>query len=116
MILEYNPFDKTKIKETKHGVINYTHNMGTVYVTHRKKEHYFVKYNGFGISSTELKQAYEEKVYWILIIYHQTDGTMTAYRIKMENIKYLENYNNNGDEQKIIPTKLCEINNEGKWL
>ena len=60
MIANYNPFKKEMTEITPHGVINYTHNMGTTYVTHRRKEHYFVKFKGFAISMTELEIAFNK--------------------------------------------------------
>lgn len=108
MLNEYNPFSKKMEEETEHGIINYQHDMGTCYVTHRKKEHFFQKYKGFGISNSELEIAFNKRVYWILIIYHEEDGSSIPYRFRIEDVKYLQTYNNNGDVQTIFPIELME--------
>lgn len=108
MLNEYNPFSKKAEEETEHGIINYQHSMGTCYVTHRRKEHYFKKYQGFGVSKSELEIAYNKRVYWILIVYHKEDGSSIPYRYRMDDIVALEEYNNNGDIQKIFPVKIME--------
>lgn len=115
MLNEYNPFSYKEPQETEHGIINYTNDMGTCYVTHRKKEHFFKKYQGFGISNSELEMAYNKRVYWILIMYHREDGTSIPYRIKMEDVKYLQDYNNVGDAQKIFPLKMMEKRVSEGW-
>lgn len=108
MLNEYNPFSKKGCENTEHGVINYQHNMGTVYVTHRRKEHFFKKFQGFGISNSELEMAFNKRVFWVLILYHGKDGVTIPYRFKMEDVIYLEEFNNNGDVQKIFPLKNLE--------
>lgn len=115
MKIEYNPFSKKTIQETKHGTINYQHDLGTTYTTFRKTEHYFKKYQGFGISITEAEICYEKNVYWIIIIYTDKKERQKAYRIKLEKLRYLEQYNNNGDQQIIIPTKCLQEKKEEKW-
>lgn len=115
MLNSYNPFDKKELELTEHGTINYQHGMGITYVTHRRKEHYFKKYQGFAISNSELETAYNKRAYWILILYHRDDGTSIPYRYKMENTPYLEEYNNNGDKQKVFPIKQMQTKKNGEW-
>lgn len=114
MLNEYNPFSR-ETEETEHGTINYSHEMGTCYVTHRRTEHYFIKYKGFGISNSELEIAYNKRVYWIIIIYHNKKGEDIPHRIKMEDVKYLEEYDNKGDKQKMFPTEKMERLWKGEW-
>lgn len=115
MINGYNPFSKKQAEETEHGIINYQHDMGTTYITHRRKEHFFKKYQGFAISNSELEIAYNKRVYWILIIYTKDDGTNIVYRYKLEDIPFLQEYNNNGDQQKIFPIKVLQTKKDGEW-
>lgn len=115
MLNEYNPFSNRECEETEHGIINYQHDMGTCYVTNRRKEHYFIKYKGFAISKSELEIAFNKRVYWILIMYHREDGSTIPYRMKLDEVRYLEEYNNNGDLQKIIPLSIMEVQKGNGW-
>lgn len=117
MMANYNPFSKKEVIDTQHGRINYHHDMGTTYVTHRTEEHVFKKYQGFGISNTELETCYNERVHWILIIYHnEKKGTSIAYRIKLKETKYLPTYHNGNDTQTMIPIrKMQERKQKGEW-
>lgn len=108
MLNEYNPFHRKECEETEHGIINYQHDMGTVYVTHRRKEHFFKKFRGFAISNSELEIAFNKRVYWIIILYHKEDGSSIPYRFRMNCVKFLEEYTNDGDIQKIFPLKELE--------
>lgn len=115
MRADYNPFARKELEETEHGIINYQHDMGTVYVTHRRSEHFFKKFQGFGISLSELEICYRKRVFWIIFLYHGKESTTIPYRIKLEDIQYAENYNNNGDIQKVVPTRDMETKIDGIW-
>lgn len=101
----YNPFTKKDIVETEHGVISFENRR---YFTHRRPEHFFKKFGGFGISLSELEICYNEHVDHIIIKYYGKEKNI-LYKIKMDMIKYMKRYNNNGDEQVVIPTKDMEI-------
>jgi len=60
----YNPFRKKEIVETGHGIISYDNRR---YFTHRNKEHFFVKFRGFGISVSEIEICHNEHVDEIVI-------------------------------------------------
>lgn len=116
MLNGYNPFSNKECEETEHGVINYRNDMGTCYVTHRQKQHFFRKFQGFGISCSELEIAYNRGVHWVLIMYRRDDGTTIPYRIALEDVKYLADYNNEGDLQKIFPLKELEKREKQGWI
>jgi len=105
MRADYNPFSRKEMEETEHGLINYQHNMGTVYVTHRRPEHFFKKFQGFGISYSELEICFSKRVFWIMFIYYGKNGTTIPYRIKLEDLVYMEEYNNDGDKQKVVSVR-----------
>lgn len=117
MLPEYNPFRRKEIEETEHGIINYRHKLGRIYTTHRRPEHYFKKYQGFAISNTEIEVIKEALVEWIIIIYHNDKKEQKVMRINTKYIRYMEEYNNNGDVQKIFPEKELEkLDKEtGEW-
>lgn len=115
MKTNYSPFKKEGTIRTPHGTINYTHNMGTVYITHRRPEHFFKKFQGFGISITEIDVCKQENVYWLLFIYHNAKGEEKPYRIKLSETQYLETYTYEGDEQIIIPVKAMHERGEKGW-
>ena len=116
MQFNYNPFKKKQYEKTPHGVINYMMDMGTCYVTHRRKEHFFKKYHGFAISLSELVICYDKKVYWIIIMYHRDDGTSIPYRIELSKLQFFEEYDNNGDVQKVIPLKNLRMKIDDNWV
>lgn len=116
MLGNYNPFSiKKEYEETEYGTINYYHEMGSSYVTHRKKEHFFKKYQGFGISESEIRIAKMKRLYWIMILYHKDNKTNIPYRIELNKTKYFEKYNNEGDMQIIIPIKEMEFKTNKGW-
>ena len=116
MRADYNPYVKNKgTEETEHGLINYTHDMGTVYVTHRRPEHFFKKFRGFGISKSELEVCFDKNVFWVMVMYHRKDGTTIPYRVKLSNLRYMDEYDHEGDEQVIVPVKEMEQRIEEGW-
>lgn len=107
--MNYNPFSKKDLKETEHGTINYEHKSGRIYMTFRRPEHVFKKFQAFCISCSEVETCLSEGVKWIMINYKNKKEEETIMRIKTEEIKELEQYNNNGDIQIIIPIKKLEV-------
>lgn len=116
MRADYNPFDKKVVESTEHGVINYQHSLGTVYVTHRRKEHFFKKFRGFGISISELEIAYEKRVHWVMFVYHRDDGSSIPYRVLLNDLHMMEEYDNDGDVQKVVPIVDMEKMEKGVWV
>lgn len=115
MKTNYNPFNKKELIETEHGIINFQHDIGTCYVTHRRPEHVFKKFQAFAISLSELEIAYDNNVYWILIMYTNAKQECTPYRIKLKETRFLQQYDYNGDKQVIIPIKHMEANGKEGW-
>lgn len=115
MKIEYNPFQEKEIIETEYGRINTKHEMGRTYITFRRSEHFFKKYQGFGISNTELQICDNKGVKWILIIYTNTKNEQVPMRIKLSNINKSNKFNYNGDNQTIIKKEDLEIKKEEKW-
>ena len=72
----YRPFGQKDIIETDHGIINLSSRR---YFTHRRKNHYFVKYGGFGISTTELNLCNQYMVDNVVIKYHGIDKNILYY-------------------------------------
>lgn len=107
MRTEFNPFSEM-VKEkasTQHGLILYKHKL---YFTHRKTEHYFRKFQGFGISVSEVEIAVHEGCERIRIKYHGIKKNK-IFEIPIEYLKFLQRYNFEGDEQIIIPEKEMKL-------
>ena len=68
---------KMNFIKTKYGKIATSNNR---YLTNRNKEHYFVVYGGFGISSTEIEIMIQNQVKEILIYYHHSNKDLTIYK------------------------------------
>lgn len=96
---------RTGIETTRYGIINYEHAKGPTYVTKRQKKHYFIKFKGFGVSVNEIERLKQKGIKWIMISYYRKDGTNIPYYLKVEDTDYLEEYNHEGDIQKILPIK-----------
>lgn len=105
MKANYNPFTKEDVVETDHGII--TKSVGR-YFTHRKPEHFFRKYQGFGISITEVEMAKLNHCTHIIIKYHGKRKNI-LYRILIKYLEFLEIYNFKDDKQYILPVKEMEI-------
>lgn len=98
--------------KTIHGIINHETKK---YVTERRPEHYFKKYQGFGISDTELEKARKEGAKTIIIKYHTKTKTI-IYMTNINNQNMKQKYTNGEDEQTIIPiSELTIIGTEQKW-
>ena len=108
----YNPFKEKDVVETEHGIITFE---AKRYFTHRRPEHFFKKYGGFGISTSELAICYTEHVENIVIKYHGKKKNV-IYKIKLDYLKYLPRYDNDGDKQIIIPIKEMKKVGEERGL
>ena len=114
--MEYSPFNRECQIETQHGLINYNHSMGTIYLTRRKREHIFKKYQAFNISESELLLCEKHNVYWIVIMYEKVEGGIIPYRIKMSKLALFEQYRGTDDDiQRIIPIRMMESKESGDW-
>jgi hypothetical protein len=92
--------------KTKYGKIATSNNR---YLTNRNKEHYFVVYGGFGISSTEIEIMIQNQVKEILIYYHHSNKDLTIYKTTLINLILHGRYHNNkGDEQKVLNIEELE--------
>lgn len=111
----YNPFSDVWTKEIQFGTINFQHDMGIVYVSHRRPEHVYKKKGAFCISLSELEICHKEHVYWILLMYENANGETIPHRIKLSELRLLEQHDNNGDKQVIIPIKYMEKRVEEQW-
>lgn len=60
------------------------HTEGKTYVTIRRPEHFFRKYNGFGMSTQLLKILKNHGVAWIWVRYEKTDGSTSNYLAALE--------------------------------
>jgi hypothetical protein len=112
MRVSYNPFrmaTELKVIQTEFGNIN-TKTLN--YFSHRKQEHFFIKYQGFGISVTEVDLCKKYGVKNIVLKYKGKNKN-TLYKIKLDYLKYMERYTNEEDgkcdEQYILPIKEMEI-------
>jgi hypothetical protein len=78
-----------------------------VYISHRNKNHWFRKYNGFGISASVLEELRKYEVQLIKIVYTKTDKTQEVYITQLTNfyekgIIYKDGFN---DYQRILNIK-----------
>ncbi|GAH05230.1 unnamed protein product [marine sediment metagenome] len=89
---------------TLHGTINKAENR---YLAQRKPQHFFRKFQGFGISVTEVMACESAGIDNIVIMYIGTLGTY-FYKVAIEKLKDFQRYNFNGDEQIILRIKDME--------
>lgn len=87
-----------------------------VYITFRNKDHWFKKYNGFGISFSVLDELKNYDVVLIKIIYTKQDNTQEVYITELN--KFFEEglvYCDNGDFQRILNIKhFKKVGNSAK--
>lgn len=112
MDVAYNPFTKKETIDTPKGMINYQHEMGKTYVTHRRKEHKIE--NTFLIETTELRICHELNIEWVLIIYKDKETTK-VYRTKMRTIHKHERYKTKNQTYIQIPIEHMEEKKEQGW-
>lgn len=115
MNIDYHPFRTRHLIETGHGIINTQHDMGKIYLTHRTPEHIFRSKQAFCISTSEIETCHEHYVTWILIHYHNKRGETLPHRIKCSELRFMEQYDNQGDVQYVIPIREMERLIEGQW-
>lgn len=101
MRAEYNPFKTEEYIETDYGVIN---NRMRRYFSNRNEKHFFKKFQGFGISLTEIDLCKKHHVKKINIKYHGTKKNY-IYQFDMEHLDYFPTYEYEGDEQVILQIK-----------
>ncbi len=90
--------------------------IGNAYVTRRKKEHYFRKFNGFGISKVILEKLHELGVYTVIIIYTNEDGSEVLLRSDLyqwlfNGIEWVDTSDGFEDLQLVLP--VIEMDVEG---
>ena len=90
---------------------------GSVYVTRRRKEHFFRKFNGFGISKSILEWLNRNGIYKVLIIYENEDKSEVLLKSDItqwiySGIEWVDSSNGFADVQLVLPVLEMEI--EGK--
>jgi hypothetical protein len=53
---------------------------GTTYITQRRPEHFFIKFQGFGLSAGLLRRLKDRHIVEVIILYSRKDGTQVAYK------------------------------------
>lgn len=114
-INQYNPFSTRIGVENMNEVPRYIKTIfGTInretkrYHADREPEHFFKKYQGFGISKSEIHTMRKHGVKEITIRYHGTKEN-TIYKIQLAKLTNMKTHNNKGDLQIIIPIKEMQI-------
>jgi len=87
---------------------------GTTYVTRRRREHYFKKFNGFGISRNVLEKLKSIGVEEVVIIYENRDGTEALLRSDLSSwfsggISWIDKRNGKEDLQIVLPVIQMRI-------
>jgi hypothetical protein len=75
-----------------------------VFITRRTQEHYFVKYRGFGLSSSVIEHLKKREVRKIVLLYQRADGGEELHQTfpnKFYDLGHV--WNNDGDYQRILP-------------
>lgn len=94
---------------------------GESYITHRRYEHYFRKFEGFGLSTEVVDELNERGVREVIIIYRNKDGSEALLRSEMwqwqfQSIVWVDKSEGFEDEQVILPVKFMEVKGELKDL
>ena len=89
--------------KTQHGMINVE---TKEYICERKPEHFFVKFQGFGISMTEIVQCQERGVETIVI--HYFGKRRLKYTFDFSLCTEMPLYNNGHDLQLILKKKVMK--------
>ncbi len=79
------------------------------YVSHRNKNHWFRKFNGFGMSGTILTELRKHDVDIIKIIYTKVDGTQEVWKTTVAN------FYENGVYWKDLEMDYQKILNQKYW-
>ena len=97
---------------TTHGRIDTTEKR---YYCRRSPQHYFRKYQGFGLSVSEVLKMEEHGVTEVVLDYIGKTVTI-RYNIPLEKIKTFRKYSFNGDIQYIMPEKHIRNTNPQRRL
>lgn len=85
-------------RKTKHGLID---TETKIYLTHRKGEHLFKKFNGFAVSESEIKKAFEYGCVKIRIkVFGKARNSI--YEAPLIDINKLQVWYNEGTEKQFI--------------
>ncbi|MDX1699759.1 MAG: hypothetical protein R3250_04025 [Melioribacteraceae bacterium] len=79
------------------------------YFTDRKPEHYFIKFNGFGISTQVLQALNGAEVKRIELTYKGTQGMQIWETTLKDFFEFGQQYNDKGDEQLVLNRKHWKI-------
>lgn len=80
------------------------------FITYRRREHFFIRYHGFGLSFTVIKRLRELGCTTVKILYNN-DIEVRKYTARLKDfIEYGIIYVNQNDYQRILDTKymVCE--------
>lgn len=80
-----------------------------VYITHRKKEHYCIKYSGWGITKYVLDWLVEHRIKYVEVVFHHKNGAVRRYQTRTEN--FLEY----GIQDRLGEFELQVFLNERYW-
>lgn len=88
--------------------------VGDVYITKRRKEHYFRKFNGFGISKRILDELNSRGIYRIIIIYKNEDSSEILLKSDVmqwlfNGIEWVDTSEGYEDLQLVLPVIEMEI-------
>lgn len=73
------------------------------YITWRKQQHFMKKYQGFGISITELRRLYDANVKEVVLKYETSRGTNKLYKTQLWDwLMSKKEYDDEGDLQRFI--------------
>lgn len=87
---------------------------GNTYITRRRYEHYFRKFNGFGISTEVLRWLNRHDISKILIIYVNEDGSEALLRSDLSqwlssSIEWIDYSNGFEDPQQVLSVLEMEV-------
>lgn len=86
---------------------------GKVYVTKRTVNHFFKKFNGFGVSTNVLDHLFEKGVKWLLFEYYGKTGVL-MYRVRlmdfvMKRVEYIDDSWAVPDRQFVLDVDEMEL-------
>ena len=96
MKIEY----KYKGDEEKESMVGMT--VGNCYISHRKPEHYFRMYRGFGISNNIIERLNSEGITRVLIIYQGVQGTRFLISPLKQWLESKKSYRNKDDDLQVF--------------
>lgn len=87
-----------------------------VFITHRKEEHIFRKYNGLGMSFRVLKELLDFGCWKIVIVLHMNDGSELMLKARPEDfLNRGEVYLDKQDAQRILPLSFLAQEKIVRW-